>query len=125
LLIIRDAFVTAVGKARRLLPLGELFRLKALFGVGVVQIAQRCLDLEIIGVEEKRRLFDVFSHWRWTKAPFREPNPIRGQEPSRFERLCVRALTDDIISESRAAELLGLTARELGSYFDAAPGALA
>lgn len=40
------------------------------------------------------------------------------EEPRRFERLCYRALAGGIIGESRAAELLGISVRELDKRLD-------
>lgn len=117
-LMLHDVFISAIGKARKLLPMGELFRLKAMFGVAVVQIVHRCMDLGIINAEEKRRLFTFFADKGWTKSPHHEPFSNRCQRPSRFERLCLRAFAEDLVSESRVAELLGVSTRELGRYFD-------
>jgi Zn-dependent peptidase ImmA (M78 family)/transcriptional regulator with XRE-family HTH domain len=124
-LMLHDVFISAIGKARKLLPIGELFRLKAMFGVAAVQIVQRCMELGIINAEEKRRLFAIFAEKGWTKAPYNEPYSNRCQRPSRFERLCLRAFAEDLISESRAAELLGVSTRELTGYFDEMAGAAA
>ena len=40
------------------------------------------------------------------------------EEPRRFERLCFRALAEGVIGESRAAELLGISVRELDRRLD-------
>jgi hypothetical protein len=40
------------------------------------------------------------------------------EEPKRFERLCYRALAEHVIGESRAAELLGISVRELDARLD-------
>lgn len=42
-----------------------------------------------------------------------EPNPLREEKPRRFKRLCYRALAEEAISEAKAAELLGVSVREL------------
>ena len=39
--------------------------------------------------------------------------PATKEEPNRMERLCFRALAERVISESKAAELLGIPVREL------------
>jgi Zn-dependent peptidase ImmA (M78 family) len=122
LLMVHEVFIAAIGKARKFIPVGELFRLKAMFGVAVVQIVNRCMDLGVIGKDERRRLFELFAQAGWTKHPFEEPNPIRRQTPLRFERLCLRAFAEELVSESRVAELLGVPTVELGKYLDQAPG---
>jgi hypothetical protein len=40
------------------------------------------------------------------------------EEPKRFERLCYRALAEGVIGESRAAELLDISVRELDARLD-------
>ena len=40
------------------------------------------------------------------------------EEPKRMERLCFRALAEGIVSESKAAELLGIPVRELTRRMD-------
>lgn len=124
-LMLHDVVIVAVGKARKLLPIGEIFRLKAMFGVAAVQIVKRCVELGIVGSDEKRRLFDFFASEGWTRPPFIEPHSNQCQKPSRFERLCLRAFAEDIISETRVAELLGVSTHELGRYFDSMSGAAA
>jgi Zn-dependent peptidase ImmA (M78 family) len=124
-LMLHDVVIATIGKARKLLPVGEIFRLKAMFGVAAVQIVNRCVELDIIGGDEKRRLFDLFASEGWTKPPYNEPHSNRCQKPSRFERLCLRAFAEDIISETRVAELLGVSTRELGRFFDSMSGAAA
>ena len=42
-----------------------------------------------------------------------EPQPIKPEQPSRFERLCSRALAENLISEAKVAELLGVSVRDL------------
>ena len=46
---------------------------------------------------------------------------LQPESPQRFERLCYRALAEDAISESRAAELLDISVRELDRRMDAIP----
>jgi Zn-dependent peptidase ImmA (M78 family)/DNA-binding XRE family transcriptional regulator len=108
-----------VGNHRRSLPVAELFELKSLFGLSVQAIAFRCRDLGIIGEPTMRELFTKFSQLGWRSPPYQEPNPIRSEHPQRFRRLCLRALAEHAVSESRAAELLGVNVRELDTMLDA------
>jgi transcriptional regulator with XRE-family HTH domain len=124
-LMLHDTVIAAIGKVRKFLPIGEIFRLKAMFGVAAVQIVNRCVELDIIGGDERRRLFELFVSSGWTKPPFAEPHSNRCQKPSRFERLCLRAFAEDIISETRVAELLGVSTHQLGQFFDSMSGAAA
>ncbi len=60
----------------------------------------------------------IFNANRWR---LREPNPLPCERPQRFERLCIRALSEGVISEAKASELLGTTVRELVRRLDEPP----
>lgn len=110
-----------IGKHRQSIGWSELFDLKRIFGVSVQALTYRCKDLGIFGNPLFRRLFDEFSRRGWRRPPYREPGAMAGEEPKRFERLCFRALAEGAISESRAAELLGHSVRELLQLMDEPP----
>lgn len=103
-----------VGKHRDSLSIGELLELKALFKTSIQAITYRLKDLEIIVDPLFKRLFDEFARRGWRKPPYSEPGPIAPEKPERFTRFCYRAVSEGVISEAKAAELLGITVRELG-----------
>lgn len=107
-----------VGPRRKDISIRELFQLKARFGASAQAIAYRCKDLGIFEQSLFSQIFKVFSanHWR-----LREPNKLPGERPQRFERLCIRALSEGVISEAKASELLGTTVRELNERLDKPP----
>lgn len=117
-----DVLRAEVGSSRSSLSLGELVALKARFGVSLQALTYRCKDLGIINQDAYAKLFRVFAQRGWRAAPFAEPATMDPEleEPKRFERLCYRALAEGVIGESRAAELLGITIRELDSRLDQA-----
>ncbi|MDH1271657.1 hypothetical protein N5C81_29140 [Rhizobium pusense] len=94
--------------------------LKKRFGVSVQALAYRCQDLGIISQAACTRLFKIFSERGWRDAPYEEPESLAPEveEPRRFERLCFRALAEGVIGETRAAELLGISVRELDRRLD-------
>ncbi|MGH8615015.1 MAG: helix-turn-helix domain-containing protein [Gammaproteobacteria bacterium] len=102
-----------VGKQRSSLSISELFKLKALFKVSVQAITYRLKDLQIIGDRLFKTLFDDFEKKGWRKPPYDEPGKISPERPDRFRRLCFRAVAEGAVSESKAAELLGVSVREL------------
>lgn len=102
-----------IGMHRSYLSIGELIVLKKMFGVSVQAMTYRCRDLGIINQETYRSLFSMFAKKGWRKPPYEEPEPLPKEEPQRFKRLCFRALTENAITESKAAELLGITIRQL------------
>lgn len=102
-----------VGKHRDSLSIGELVELKALFKTSIQAITYRLKDLQIIGEPLFKRLFDEFERRGWRKPPYAEPGAIPLERPERFTRICYRAVSEGVISESKAAELLGISVREL------------
>lgn len=102
-----------VGKRRSSLSIAELFKLKALFKVSVQAITYRLKDLQIIGDSTFKLLFDHFQKQGWRRPPYPEPGAIERERPDRFRRLCFRGVAEGAISDSKAAELLGISVREL------------
>ena len=111
-----------IGKRRKSIGWGELFELKRIFGVSVQDLTYRCRDLGIFGVPLVRRLFNEFGRRGWRNPPHKEPWAMTGEKPLRFERLCLRALSEGAISDAKAAELLGHSAIELNRRMDEPPG---
>ena len=117
-----DALRAGMGRHRRAIGWSELFDFKRMFGVSVQALAERCRDLGIFAAPLALRLANEFSRLGWRNPPYREPWPVPRENPGRFERLCCRALSEEGVSESRAAELLGLPIRDLRNRMDAPPG---
>lgn len=92
-----------VGRRRFNFGFGELVEIKHKFGISAAALVMRMRDLEIIPEATLRDIFrGIGRGWR-TK----EPSPLdRTESPARFRRLCLRALAENEISESKAAELL-------------------
>ena len=119
LLMPAEALWAEVGKRRSSIGLGELFSLKPVFGVSVQALANRCRDLAIFGPTLHRRLFQEFDRRGWHTPPFEEPLSRQdGEQPRRFERLCLRALAEGAVSEPKAAELLNVSVHELNERMD-------
>lgn len=112
-----------MGARRREISLGELISIKDRFGVSIQAIAYRCKDLEIINQATFVRLFKTFKERGWRNEPFEEPHsiPWEREEPDRFQRLCFRAFSEELIGLSRAAELLEISVRELEERLDFMP----
>ena len=119
-LIPADVLRSEVGAKRSSISLGELVALKQRFGVSIQAIAYRCKDLGILNQAAFARLFKIFAQRGWRAPPYEEPGRLdpEVEEPKRFERLCYRALAERVIGESRAAELLGISVRELDARLD-------
>jgi Zn-dependent peptidase ImmA (M78 family) len=109
-----------VGKHRTHISLVELLRLKEIFGASCQAITYRCKDLGIIGQPLYDELFGVFKEKGWRTKPYEEAGAISPEKesPRRLERLCYRALAEGAVSDAKAAELLGISARELNRRLD-------
>jgi Zn-dependent peptidase ImmA (M78 family)/DNA-binding XRE family transcriptional regulator len=107
-----------VGNYRHAISVRELFQLKQLFGVSAQAIAYRCKDVGIISQPTFTSVFKIFGINRWRRD---EPNKLPKEQPSRFERLCIRALAEGVISEAKASELLQKTVREVVESLDRPP----
>lgn len=110
-----------IGQRRTEISLGELRVLKRRYGVSLQALTYRCKDLKIINRTLYRDLFDLYDRYGWRAEPYKEPEAVDPgrEEPMRFRRLCFRALSEGLIGEPRAAELLGMTVRGLEKELDA------
>ncbi|WP_313049281.1 helix-turn-helix domain-containing protein [Pseudomonas soli] len=107
LLVPASAMRQHLGNKRHMLEVRELYLLKAEFGLSMQGCLYRAGDLEIIPQAVRERLFMVFVKQGWRKQ---EPGSAYRQETTRlFQQLVYRALGEGILSESKAAELLGMT----------------
>jgi Zn-dependent peptidase ImmA (M78 family) len=115
-----DELRTQLGRVRHTIALGELFRLKPIFGVSAQAIAYRCLDLQIIKRSAMKELFDAFDRNGWRKPPYKEPQPVQREKATRFTRLCMRALMEGATTESKTADLMGMTVSEVREQLNCA-----
>ncbi|MDF1836056.1 MAG: XRE family transcriptional regulator [Alteraurantiacibacter sp. bin_em_oilr2.035] len=119
-LIPADVLRAEMGAKRSSITIGELVELKKRFGVSIQALTYRCKDLGIINGATFGRIFKIFAERGWRTPPFEEPATMHPdlEEPKRFERLCYRALSEGVIGDARAAELLGISVRELDARLD-------
>jgi transcriptional regulator with XRE-family HTH domain len=94
-----------LGHSRTTLDMNELYLLKQKYGLSMQAWIFRARDLEIISPQVAERLFQRFRTNNWHRQ---EPGKAYPSEnPQRMERLIYRALVEDLISRSKAQELLG------------------
>lgn len=99
------------GHKRHTLEAKELYLLKQEYGLSMAACLYRAADLNIITASRRKELFIAFSKKGWRKQEPGQPYP---QERTHlFEQLVFRALAEDIISESKAAELLQIAVMTL------------
>jgi len=99
-----------LGEHRHALGLHELHLLKHKYGLSMQAWVYRARDLGIISERCAANLFKEFSKRGWRRH---EPGKaVPPEETGRLKRLVLRALAEDLISESRAAELLGVSLKQ-------------
>ena len=94
-----------LGSRRTMLDMNELYLLKHKYGLSMQAWIFRARDLGIISESGATRLFQRFRANGWHRHEPGEALP--SERPLRMERLIYRALAEDLISRSRAQELLG------------------
>jgi Zn-dependent peptidase ImmA (M78 family) len=116
LLVPAERLKREVGMFRKdVLFMPELFGLKPLFGVSAQTIIRRCAELKIIPRRVSKTLFELLDKRGWRQE---EPNPLAPEQPKRFMRLTLRALGQERVTYSRAAELLGVHLGALRTSMD-------
>ena len=105
-----EELMREVGRRRANFGFAELIEIKHMFGISAAALVMRMRDLGIITDATLRDIFGgIGSSWRTD-----EPRPLtRTERPKRFRRLCLRALAENEISDSKAAELLRLRVSEI------------
>jgi Zn-dependent peptidase ImmA (M78 family) len=79
--------------------------LKKKYGMSMQQWIYRAKDLSIVSESRATELFRLFRAKGWHRN---EPgDPVPPEEPGRFKRLILQAVTEGLISPVRAAEILG------------------
>lgn len=102
-----------LGGHRNKLELGELYMLKKKYGMSMQQWIYRAKDLSIISESQASILFRNFRARGWHRS---EPgDQIPSEMPERFYRLVLQAVTEQLISPVRAAEIIGRPFNEFRS----------
>ncbi len=105
-LVPRDVAFVELGRKRHQLNLDELYLLKQKYGLSMSAWIYRAKDLEIISPLLAQRLFMLFRKQHWFEREPGEPYPAE-PKPQLMRQMVLRAYSEAIISETKAAELLG------------------
>lgn len=101
----RQAVIQELGPHREEISPYELHLLKHKYGLSMMAWVHRAADLRIISENQRSEWRTVFKSQGWNG---REPgDQLRAESPTRMNRLIVQLLTEGIITQSRAADLLG------------------
>ena len=112
-LMAKDMVLRLLGPHRTSISIGELAELKKIFKVSIASLVVRCAQLGILAKAAYGRLWAQIKSQGWNSQVSTEPNSLAPEVPQRMERLCLRAVAEDAMSEARAAELLNISVREL------------
>lgn len=126
LLMPREHLLREVGKHRRALGYKEIIDLKRVYRVSGMALLMRLRQLDVISESTLIYAFQSIARgWRTQEPEELEPATIRGQRERarRFERLCYRALAEDLISLSKGAELLRLSITDVEAGLKGPQGA--
>jgi transcriptional regulator with XRE-family HTH domain/Zn-dependent peptidase ImmA (M78 family) len=94
-----------LGAHRSMLDMSELYLLKQKYGLSMQAWIFRAKDLQIIPENTAVSLYKHFRSNGWNRV---EPGQaIPSEKPGRMNQLIYRALAEDLVSRSRAQELLG------------------
>ncbi len=95
-----------LGSKRQAISLYELHLLKHKYGLSMQAWIERARDLRILSEKDATQLLKLFHQRNWH---LEEPgDALPPEEPQRFTRLVMHAFCEGIISQARAAELLGV-----------------
>lgn len=106
-LLPKQSLFQHLGETRRAIEAQELYMLKCEFGISMMAILMRAGQCGVISANLQKQYYLRFSKLGWrTQEP---GNPYPHEETYLFKQLAYRALGEDYIGESKAAELLGVS----------------
>lgn len=109
----KDMMARLLGSHRTSIAVGELVELKKVFHVSVASLAVRCSQLGLLSKAAYGRLWGQIRGLGWNGPGSTEPHKLPPEIPQRMERMCLRAVAEQAISEAKGAELLNISVREL------------
>jgi len=106
-LLPKYALIQHMGANRHAIERQELYMLKHEFGISMMAVLMRTEQCGVISERLKKQYLIRFSQLGWrTKEP-REP--YHNEDTYLFKKLVYRALAEEYIGESKAAELIGMS----------------
>ena len=99
--------IKELGESRSWLEPVELCVLKQTYGLSMRGWIYRASDLGILNQYAARKMWDYFRQNNWVKT---EPGErLQPEQPKLFKQLVFHAIAEDLIGESKAAELLRMS----------------
>ena len=103
----KQALLQHMGENRRAIEPQELYILKHEFGLSMMAILMRVAQCVVISESLKTQYFMRFSKLGWRTEEPGDPYP--NEDTYLFKQLVYRALGEEYIGESKAAELIGMS----------------
>jgi Zn-dependent peptidase ImmA (M78 family) len=94
------------GIKRNSISLNELIQTQIKYGISIQAIIYRLVDIEILSENKKTDFYKKLNFNSNLKREVNQPRFITPEKSNRFEQLVYRALTQEIISLSKASSLL-------------------
>lgn len=114
LLLPREALLREVGAKRHAVELRELALLKEQYRLSMMAICFRLRDLRVISESHFQELKSLFVQNEWDRC---EPGEqIPPEQPHLFTQMVLRALGEEFVNESKAAELLDSSLDEFRAF---------
>ena len=106
-LLPKQALLQHLGERRRAIEPQEFFMLKHEFGISMMAILYRAGQCNIISGSLQKQYYMRFNKSGWRTCESGEPYP--NEATYLFKQLVYRALGEEYIGESKAAELMGIS----------------
>ncbi len=106
-LLPKQAFIQHIGNNRSAIEAQELYMLKQEFGISMMAILMRASQCDVISNSLQKSYFMKFNKLRWRTLEPGDPYPK--EETYLYKQLVYRALGEEYIGESKAAEILGIS----------------
>lgn len=110
----KEVVFQELGRSRKSLELRECLLIKEEYGLSMCAQCYRLKDLGIISESYFKQLMKRFNKRGWKKQEPGKPYP--SERVHVFEHLVLYAFSEDVIGESKAAELLNMTIEEFRNY---------
>ena len=117
-LIPKEMFVGMFGQNRIKVSIPELIAIKEEWGLSCAAVMKRAQDLGLITAGRYKTFNILKNKWGWYTRK-KEPGIWMGnEESSRFKQMVYRALSEEVITASKACVLLDLDSAELAESFE-------
>jgi len=112
-LIPKEMFVAMFGQNRIKISIAELVAIKEEWGLSCTAIMTRARDLGLITAGRYKTFCILKNKWGWYTRKKEPGDWLGNEESSRFKQMVYRALSEEVITVSKACGLLDVSSAEL------------